>query len=85
VASGDKAQSAYILLASRPDQQVALCDAGRATVKQELWSQQAQKELDLDTDHRISITVDDGKCDPVWLFWPKGATGDEVDFDFRRR
>ncbi len=84
VKTGDREQSAYILLPGKSDEQMGLCRADSVTVKQQLWSQEALDHFGWGPDHRIGLTVADGECDPVWLFWPKNAAGDEVDFVFER-
>ncbi len=84
VKTGDKEQSAYILLPTNRNQQDALCSVDHLTVKQELWAQKDIAQMGWGSDHRVSLTIDDGDCDPFWLFWPKDASGDEVDFHLER-
>ena len=84
VKTGDREQSAYILLPTNRSQQDALSSVDHLTVKQTLWSQKDIENMGWGPDHRVSLTVDDGDTDPYWLFWPKDAIGDEVDFHLER-
>ena len=84
VKTNDKEQSAYILLPTRKTLQDALSSVDHLTVKQTLWAQKDIDNMRWGPDHRVSLTVEDGDSDPFWLFWPKNAIGDEVDFHLER-
>jgi hypothetical protein len=84
VKAGDHEQSAYILLPSHRSGRDALAGVDHLTVKQTLWAQKDIDRMRWGSDHRVSLTIEDGDSDPFWLFWPKDAVGDEVDFHLER-
>lgn len=77
-------QSAYMWLPVDPKASISICNADRVSVRQALWSQKDLDDKHWDGDHRVGITVSDGSCEPVHLFWPRNASGDEADFIFER-
>ena len=77
-------QSAYMWLPADPKASISICNADHVSVRQALWSQKDLDDKHWDGDHRVGITVSDGTCQPVHLFWPKMALGDEIDFIFER-
>jgi len=84
VKAGDREQSAYRLLWVRPGEAMGLCAADHVAVGQTLWSQKDLDQRGWGADHRAGLTIANNGCAPVHLFWPKDATGDEVDFRYER-
>ncbi len=84
VTNGDHVQSAYMWLPADSHAAISICNADHVSVRQALWSQKDLDDKHWDGDHRVGLTVSDGACAPVHLFWPKDASGDEVDFTFER-
>lgn len=85
VKHGGQVQTAYILLPFDASREDGVCGPPEAIKVEEWdWTRKDFKDLGWDYIGPVSITVNGGDCDPPWLFWPKNATGDEVDFDFER-
>ncbi|WP_155913440.1 hypothetical protein [Asticcacaulis sp. AC466] len=86
--NGDK-ESAYIILAANGGRQAALCNADGVAVRQTLWARGETKAVtergvDAGFNGPIAITLTDGKCGPVSLFWPRDAGADEARFTLLR-
>jgi hypothetical protein len=80
-----KAQTAYIILGVSASEQQAICgEVDDLSVKQGKWTSKDFNEMGWDYIGPLSINIEGSDCDPPWLFWPKDAKGDEVEFDFER-
>jgi len=78
-------QTAYIILGVSASEQEAICgDVDNLSVKQGKWTKKDFDQIGWDYVGPISIDIDGSECDPPWLFWPKDAKDDEVEFDFER-
>ncbi len=79
VTNAGRTQTAYIALDG------LICGpSGAIVVEQGRWTKKDFEEMGWDYIGPISISVNGGDCDPPWLFWPKGETGDVVEFIFAR-
>lgn len=86
VQHGGKVQYTYDIfsLDGAADQGGVCGPADSVTVEQTTWTRQQFKDLEWDHPGLNSLSVGGGDCDPMWLFWPKEAKGDEVEFDYER-
>ncbi len=85
VATAGKIQTAYIIIPFGGGKQYGICGPAEAIVaEQGRWTKQDFEEMGWDYIGPISISLSGGDCDPPWLFWPKGETGDVVEFIFAR-
>lgn len=84
-ASG-QVQTAYILVPmTGASEQFGVCGPAEGLrVEQQKWTKQQFEDMDWTDLGRVSIAINGGDCDPPWLFWPKDAEGEEVEFDFAR-
>jgi hypothetical protein len=80
-----RVQTAYIILGVSATEQEAICgDVDKLSVKQGRWTKAKFDGMGWDYIGPVSIDIEGSECDPPWLFWPKNARGDEVEFDFER-
>ena len=79
-------QTAYILVPmTGASEQFGVCGpAETLRVEQARWTKQQFEDMGWADLGRVSIAINGGDCDPPWLFWPKDAKGEEVEFDFAR-
>lgn len=87
VRNGNQEQRAYIILPVSAGVQSAVCTADNGfTIEETHWTLEdlAYVYDDPTKGRPVSITLAGSDCDPPWLFWPKDAIGEEVQFDFAR-
>lgn len=80
-----KTQRAYLILPFHAGRQFGICGPSEAVViEQGQWTKEDFNGMGWDYLGPVSISINGTDCDPPWLFWPKDAKGDVVDFIFAR-